>query len=249
MVEIAYIRCMTLKTLKTNNYSIALMTGAGEEELAIVIRKNARSRNMVIRYQPLQHHISLTLPRHVSIAQGLHFVEEKRGWLEGQLRGTIKPVLFADGQRIPMLGKEYTIAHVGGRGVVRIEGEHIVVPGEQEFLARRLREFLKVQAREVIVALATEKAALIGKPFRKIGLRDTSSRWGSCNHQGHLSFSWRLVFAPYEVLAYVVCHEVAHLKHLDHSPAFWQTVSLLDPGQKAARHWLKTRGTQLYAYD
>ncbi len=245
---------MTFKTLKTNipsklAHSIALMTGAGEEELPIVIRKNARSRNMVIRYQPLQHHISLTLPRHVSIAQGLHFVEEKRGWLEGQLRGTMKPVAFAEGQAIPVLGQVYTIVHAGGRGVVRIEDGQILVPGEREFLSRRLREWLKAQARDAIYGLAAEKSEILGKPFRKIGLRDTSSRWGSCNHKGHLSFSWRLVFAPYEVLAYVVCHEVAHLKYFDHSPAFWQTVSLLDPGQKAARQWLKTHGARLYAYD
>lgn len=240
---------MASKTLKQNTHSIALMTGAGEEELPIVIRKNAGARNMVIRYQPLQHHISLTLPRYVSIAQGLRFVEEKRGWLEGQLRGTIKPVAFSDGQKIPVLGRIYTIAHVGGRGVVRVEGEQILVPGEQEFLARRLRVWLRSQAKEAIEALVKEKAAIIERPYRKIGLRDTSSRWGSCNHKGHLSFSWRLVFAPYEVLAYVVCHEVAHLKHLDHSDAFWETVSLLDPAQKTARRWLRIHGARLYAYD
>lgn len=245
---------MALKILKTKlrnrqAHCIALVTGAGSEELPIVIRKNARSRNMVIRYQPLQHHISLTLPRHVSIVQGLHFVEEKRQWLEAQLRSVIKPVAFEDGQRIPVLGKHYIIMHVGGRGVVRIEGEQILVPGEKEFMARRLRVWIKAQAQDAIVALAEEKSGVLGKPVRKVGLRDTSSRWGSCSHKGHLSFSWRLVFAPYEVLHYVVCHEVAHLQHMDHSPAFWQTVSLLDPAQKTSRGWLKRHGGQLYAYD
>ncbi len=240
---------MASRNLKNNTHSIALMTGAGEEELPIVIRKNIRSRNMVIRYQPLQHHISLTLPRHVSIAQGLHFVEEKRRWLERQLRATTKPVAFADGQVIPVLGRDYTIMHTGGRGVVRIEGECIIVPGEKEFLARRLREWLKATAREEIIRLATIKATELGKPFGKIGLRDTSSRWGSCNHKGHLSFSWRLVFAPYDVLAYVVCHEIAHLKHMDHSDAFWATVSRLDARQAHSREWLKAQGSRLYAYD
>jgi len=245
---------MAFKNLKqtTSNqarHCISLMTGEGVEELPIVIRKNARSRKMVIRYQPLQHHITLTLPRHIAISQGLDFVEEKRGWLEAQLRGTSKPVVFACGQVIPVLGKKYTVVHDGGRGVVRVEGELIIVPGEQAFLARRLRDWLKLQAREAIVQLAYEKSLQLGKPFRKVSLRDTHSRWGSCNHLGHLSFSWRLVFAPYEVLSYVVCHEVAHLQHMDHSPAFWQAVELLDPANKAARHWLKAHGSSLYAYD
>lgn len=240
---------MTLKTLKQTTHTIELMTGAGAEELAIVIRKNARSRNMVIRYQPLQHHISLTLPRYVSIAQGLRFVEERRLWLEAQLCGVKKPVSFSDGQNIPVLGKTYVIRHCGGRGVVRVEGEEILVPGEAAFLARRLRDWVKAQAHEAIVALAEEKAREIGKGFRKINLRDTSSRWGSCSHDGHLSFSWRLVFAPFEVLAYVVCHEVAHLKHMDHSRDFWEEVAGLDPQYKEGRLWLKRHGSKLYAYD
>ena len=240
---------MAFKILKQANYNITLLTGAGEEVLPIVIRKNARSRNMVIRYQPLQHHIALTLPRHVSISQGLHFVEEKRQWLQAQLRSTVKQTGFANGQVIPVLGKHYTLVHGGGRGVVRVEGGSIIIPGEEIFLARRLRDWLKTQAREAILQVAIEKSALLGKPFRKISLRDTSSRWGRCNHLGHLSFSWRLVFAPYEVMSYVVCHEVAHLKHMDHSSAFWQTVEVLDPAHEAARRWLKKHGSTLYAYD
>jgi predicted metal-dependent hydrolase len=240
---------MTSKTLQNAAHTIALMTGAGEEALPIVIRKNARSRHMVIRYQPLQHHISVTLPRQVSIAQGLRFVQEKRPWLEAQLRGSIRRVALADGQVIPVLGRHYTITHGGGRGLVRIEGDRIVVPGEAAFLARRLREWLKHAARDEITAIATAKAQQLGTRFRKISLRDTASRWGSCNHKGHLSFSWRLGFAPHEVMAYVVCHEVAHLKHLDHSPAFWMTVTLLDPGQQTSRRWLRLHGAQLYAYD
>ena len=216
--------------------------------LPIIIRKHPKSRRMVIRYQPLQHHVSLTLPRYVSIKQGLHFVEEKHDWLAEQLNEKISHMPFADGQIIPLMGRNFTLRHIGGRGLVRIEDDCIIVPGDESFMKRRVTEWVKQQARAEITKFAHEKAALIGKRIKKISLRDTSSRWGSCSHEGNLSFSWRLIFAPHEVLEYVVSHEVAHIKHLDHSPAFWSVVATLCPTYRNYRDWLKTHGQHLYAY-
>jgi predicted metal-dependent hydrolase len=239
---------MPSKMLNNTSHTIALNTGAGAEELPIVIRKNARSRNMVIRYQPLQHHIALTLPRYVSIAQGLRFVEQKRGWIERQLKHAARPSPLQHGACIPVLGHTYRIEHVGGRGVVRVEGAELLVPGDAAFVGRRVREWLKAQLYAEVTTLAQTHAARIGKQVSKVTLRDTTSRWGSCNHKGHLSFSWRLVFAPYDVMEYVVCHEVAHLQHMDHSPAFWRTVELLQPGHERQRQWLQTQGSSLYLH-
>ena len=216
--------------------------------LPVIIRKHPKSRRMILRYQPLQHHVSLTLPRYVSIRQGLTFVEEKRAWLESQLTEKTQIIPLQDGQMIPVLGKRYTLRHTGGRGLIGIDGEHIMVPGDMAFMKRRVLEWLKRQGRNEITRLANEKSAIINKSVSRISLRDTSSRWGSCSHDGNLSFSWRLVFAPIEVLDYVVSHEVAHLRHLDHSPAFWSTVATLHPQYEKARHWLKANGQSLYAY-
>ena len=149
---------------------------------------------------------------------------------------------------IPVLGNWYRIRHVGGRGVVQLEGDEIHVPGEAAFVARRLREWLKAWLKKEIVVLAATKAKALGVQFKKIALRDTRSRWGSCSHDGNLSFSWRLIFAPREVMAYVVCHEVAHLKHLDHSDRFWAAVERLDATHLTQRQWLRTHGPSLYSY-
>jgi len=226
------------------NHSILI----GEENIPIVIRKHPRSRRMVIRYQPLKQQVSLTLPRYVSIRQGLRFVEEKRAWIERQLHEEARPVPFSDGQIIPVQGKDYILTHRAGRGLVTIDSDRIIVPGEVDFLARRVREWLKRRAREEIVPLAEQKAAAIGKRLKKISLRDTSSRWGSCSHDGNLSFSWRLILAPAGVLDYLVCHEVAHLAEHNHSTAFWAIVERLCPTYESAQKWLKTHGQRLYAY-
>lgn len=235
-------------SLNTEKYSIELKVDALTERLPIIIRKHPRSQRMIIRYYPLQHSVGLTLPRYVSIRQGLHFIEEKRNWIEQQIRENIRQIPLIHGQVIPMFGREYTIHHTGGRGVVTIQKNHIVVPGEEEFLNRRLREWLKRETAAEIARIANLKAKIIEKKYKKIVMRDTSSRWGSCSHDGNLSFSWRLVFAPFEVLEYVVSHEVAHLKHHNHSPAFWKVVELLYPDHETARKWLLTKGTILYAY-
>lgn len=219
-----------------------------DKTFPIVIRKHPKSRRMVIRYQPLQHHLCLTLPRYVSIRQGLHFVEEKRAWIERQIDEQPEHIPFTDGQVIPFHGTDYTLTHKGGRGVISIEDEKILVPGDKQFMERRVREWLKEKAREEITALAKKDAALIGKKIKKITVRDTSSRWGSCSHDGSLSFSWRLILAPDYVLKYLVSHEVAHLAELNHSPAFWAIVKELCPEYDQARRWLKTYGQRLYSY-
>ena len=88
----------------------------------------------------------------------------------------------------------------------------------------------------------------IGRPPARISMRDTRSRWGSCSRAGNLNFSWRLVMAPENVLDYVVAHEVAHLRELNHSARFWTLVDTLCPDVKDARWWLRTHGAALHRY-
>jgi predicted metal-dependent hydrolase len=91
-------------------------------------------------------------------------------------------------------------------------------------------------------------AARLGVPFGRLTLRDTRSRWGSCSSTGALSFSWRLILAPAEVLDYLAAHEVAHLKEMNHSPAFWRVLRDLCPATDSAEAWLKRNGTGLHRF-
>ncbi len=90
--------------------------------------------------------------------------------------------------------------------------------------------------------------ALVGRPFHRLTLRDTRSRWGSCTVDGGLMYSWRLAMAPPEVLDYVAAHEVAHLVEMNHAPAFWAVVRRLVPDYAPRRAWLKQHGQRLHAY-
>jgi len=119
------------------------------------------------------------------------------------------------------------------------------LPADGRPAGPRLAAFLKATARDRLAALCDSHAAVLGKQFGRITLRDTRSRWGSCSSQGDLMFSWRIAMAPPEVIDYLAAHEVAHLARMDHSPAFWTIVARLCPGHAAARAWLRREGDRL----
>lgn len=221
----------------------------GSRRLPLVIARHPRAKYLTLRYQPLGDEVRLTLPRHCTITEGLQFIASKRSWLEelvGQHRGTIP---FTPGTRLPILGKEYTLVHAPeGRGGAYVEGDQFIVTGAEEFIPRRTRDGIKKLFMQHIEPLARAKAAAIGAPVKRIAVRETRSRWGSCSADGVLSFSWRLSFAPLTVLDYVVSHEVAHLREMNHSDRFWQWVEALCPHYTQHRRWLHDEGHILYMY-
>lgn len=104
------------------------------------------------------------------------------------------------------------------------------------------------EARARISLLAQSEAAAIGVTYSRLTLRDQRSRWGSCSSKGQLSFNWRLVLAPHDVLDYVVVHEVCHLKEHHHGPEFWALVERRRPGYRDSKDWLDEHGWEILAY-
>jgi predicted metal-dependent hydrolase len=192
--------------------------------------------------------VELVLPRRGSRSEALRFLEANRAWVEKRLAALPPRIAFVDGAAIPLFDREHVIRHVGklrGRGPVWIEDETICVAGDAAFLARRLRDFLRDLAKRELIRRAQEKAASIGHRVARVGVRDTTTRWGSCARNGNLSFSWRLVFAPDAVIDYVVAHEVAHLAEMNHGPRFWRLVERLHPEPKPERLWLHRNRARL----
>lgn len=215
----------------------------------VKIRRNARAERMSLRVDPQDGAVVLVLPPRLAAAQGLAFAKSKADWLAERLAALPPNIPFADGMALPLLGASYRLRHMpDGRRGVWIADNEIHVSGHAEHFARRLTDWLKRHARDEITARALPMAAAIGKSIGAIHLKDTRSRWGSCSNRGDLSFSWRLLLAPAEVLTYVVGHEVAHLAEMNHSAAFWRLVANLAPNAQSARAWLKSHGAQLHRY-
>ena len=103
-------------------------------------------------------------------------------------------------------------------------------------------------ARELVSMLADEEAEALGVEVARIQVRDQRTRWGSCSTSGTLSFNWRLVLAPFEVLDYVVVHEVCHLREANHSKRFWRLVESRRPNWRDQKAWLDAHGPELLAF-
>ena len=104
------------------------------------------------------------------------------------------------------------------------------------------------EARARVELIAQSEAIALGTSYSRITLRDQRSRWGSCSAKGELSFNWRLVLAPHDVLDYVVVHEVCHLVEHHHGPAFWRLVARRRRGYQESKDWLDANGWELLAY-
>ena len=106
----------------------------------------------------------------------------------------------------------------------------------------------RVTARQLVSTLAQEEAERIGVEYRRIRIAGQRTLWGSCSPRGTLSFNWRLVLAPLDVLDYVVVHELCHLRVPNHSRRFWALVERHRPHSRRQRDWLRDHGPELLAF-
>jgi predicted metal-dependent hydrolase len=112
-----------------------------------------------------------------------------------------------------------------------------------------VKDFLKKVLRDECEKRALEHATMLGRTITRVTVSKANSRWGSCSTKGALSFNWLLVFAPVQILDYIIAHEVAHLKEMNHSSRFWQLVEKIHPAMKSARKWLHKEGHKLHRYE
>lgn len=209
-------------------------------------RRSGRARRIALRIDPLDGDIVITLPARASRRDGLTFLRSHEAWLADRLAALPSRQQFAAGVSVPVDAIPRLIVHVPeARGGVRILDSEIVVLGDAAFLRRRVRDALCSRARETFTRIAFEKARTIGIPPSRIRIRDTISRWGSCAPDRTLMFCWRLVMAPPFVQDYVIAHEVAHLRHMDHGPAFWLLTEQLTEHRAGAALWLARNGPAL----
>jgi predicted metal-dependent hydrolase len=229
-----------------------VITGDGEP-CHIEIKRHAAARRYTLRVRETSRDVVLTMPPRGSLKQAKSFAEKNAEWISARLKRLPGPVPFADGAIIPLRGVPHRIAHrPGARGTVWIEsagGEKLLcVAGRSEHVARRVRDFLKQEAKRDLVAASKKYADMLGVSIRSISIRDTASRWGSCSYEGALSYSWRLVIAPAFVLDYLAAHELAHRLELNHSKRYWKIVDGIFPERERAEAWLRANGSGLHRY-
>lgn len=222
----------------------------GEQQVPLAIRRHPTARRMTMRLAPDGSEVRITIPRWGRTRDAVEFARSREVWLAGQLAKVEQPQAPQVGGTLPFRGEDLRIDWQAGhpRRVALADGA-LAVGGPQESIPRRLERWLKTQARELLetdMAFYCERA---GRTVPGIALSGAQRRWGSCSNSGTVRINWRLVMAPDAVRRSVVAHEVAHLVHFDHSPAFHALLGQLFEGDiKAANRWLRDHGRSLYRH-
>ena len=222
----------------------------GDEAWPVRVVRHAQSRRYRLVFDGARGELRLTVPRRASERAALKWAGEQQAWLVEQVGKAVLPVLVGPGGSVPFRGIERRIDWAAAAPrAIRLGSDALNVGGPRETVGRRIERWLKGQALDLMERESREIAGAAGLSVGRVGVGDPRSRWGSCTHDGDLRYSWRLVMAPDHVRRATVAHEVAHLRHMDHSAAFHALVDELHDGDvAAARGWLRREGRGLHRY-
>jgi predicted metal-dependent hydrolase len=156
------------------------------------------------------------------------------------------PAPLADGVEVPLLDDWLLVETRPGARAARRAGDRLILPAGAA-AGPAAERWYRAQARGHLGALVARWAPRVGVAPRRVVVRGQRTRWGSASARGEIALNWRLMLAPEDVGEYVVVHELAHLVHMDHSPAFWAVVAEHLPGHRRQRDWLRTEGPRLAA--
>jgi predicted metal-dependent hydrolase len=224
----------------------------GGQSFKVALKRRPTAKRITLRVSNATGEVVLSIPERTDVGLAQRFADSHSQWIATRLAKVPEQVLFEPGAVVPFRGVLHRIVHwSSARGVTQATkgsaGEPIIaVTGETSHVARRVRDFLEAEAKRDFAVAVRRHTAQLGVNAKRITVRDTKSRWGSCSATGALNFSWRLIMAPPFVLDYLAAHEVAHLRELNHSHRFWKITHQLCPRTDEAEAWLKTYGSALH---
>ena len=220
------------------------------------VRRSDRARRA--RIQVTAAGVEVVVPRRLSLDEVEPFVASKQAWIERTLlrmraaEADRPRPLLEDGGEVPYLGERLRLrvrveparrrSHVAHRGEeLRVA---VAEPGPAAVEAA-LERWYRAQARTEVAVRLDAAVARVGQSYSSLQIRGQRTRWASCSSKGAMSFNWRLLLAPPEILDYVVEHEVAHLEIHDHSRRFWDLLAARRPGYREEERWLRRNGATL----
>ncbi|WP_339914302.1 SprT family zinc-dependent metalloprotease [uncultured Brevundimonas sp.] len=231
-----------------NGQRLPLDGGEGTLRLSV----NSRARRISIRIDVRAGEAVAVAPNERRLAEAVTFARSRNAWILERL--TARPVgtPLQPGGTVTLSGHPVRLVAGGGAGAARLStdetGPIIISGGEGEAFSRRVRNLLKREARRALVARTDIHLQALGQKPVQVSIADGRSRWGSCSpHNRTIRYSWRVIMAPPAVLDYLAAHEVAHLVHANHSPAYWAVVRDLIGDPSSHRRWLRDHGASLHA--
>ena len=221
------------------------------EAVPVRIRRNPRAKRISMRADAIKREIRITMPTYAPTKAAMDFVAQKQNWIALRLHSGPAVASLHAGETVAFAGEPHRIvwSEDATRTVKLVEGpegRELHLGGPKDMVGARILRWLKTQARGIFADEIAHYCRIASEPIPALSLGDPRSRWGSCSSRGTISLSWRLVMAPAHVRRSVIAHEVAHMRHMDHSPAFYTWLDALFEGdRKIADRWLKMHGTAL----
>ncbi len=210
------------------------------------VRRSDRARRVRVTVDATRG-IEVVLPRRAPEREAAAAIRELRPWIERRVAelADAHAAVAARGNSVPYLGRALAlVTDSPSRSRVVRRGDVLLVPrgGARE---PALERWYRRAARAEIESRLDRACGLAGTTYSRLTIRGQRTRWASCSRTGAMSFNWRLLLAPEEVLDYVVWHEVCHLEVMDHSPRFWRLLASRSPGYREQMRWLRVHGATL----
>jgi predicted metal-dependent hydrolase len=210
-----------------------------------------RSRRRTIGFSVDAGGLRVTAPRWVTVGEIESALDDKSAWILRKLvewrehakRRAHLGVRWEDGGTVAFLGRTLTLRLDGAGGMLSLDGDLLRVGLPPEADAEQLRDtvqaWLQGQARSLFAQRLPLYTARLGRQPARWALSSARTRWGSCAPDGSIRLNWRLVHFPVEIVDYVIVHELAHLKEMNHGPRFWSAVQAMLPEFEHARRRLR----------
>jgi len=229
----------------------------GGRVIPYVVKRSSQARRMRIEIRNGTG-LTVVIPRTCKLELADEMLVAKTRWILEKYDRYVRAVRSPEeaglkfGGMVPYLGRDLRVVSwlgIGTVGCVELKGDALLVGLEsgQDGLASLVERWYRIQAASVLERKAREFAAAFGVGYSRFAIRGQRTRWGSCSRRGTLSFNWRLIMAPEPVVDYVVIHEVAHLKEMNHTRKFWGLVAERCPSWREQKKWLDDHGTELAA--
>jgi len=203
--------------------------------------------------------LTITAPRWVTLADIETAIADKERWIFAKLaewqtrteQRALPRIEWRDGARIPYLGKPVHVTLAPGSAALAFDAQAatlaLALPAhaDAQQIKDRVQGWLQTEAKRIFGERLAYYAPKLGVAYKGYALSSAATRWGSCSSDGRIRLNWRLIHFPLSIIDYVVAHELAHLREMNHSPRFWQTVESIFPEFREARHTLKHHPPEL----
>ena len=224
-----------------------------DKDLSIEVVRTKRRKTASIKV--IDGAVQAIVPDQLSDGRIDALIQKRTPWIRKKLREqsqacTPKPKEYVSGESFTYLGRNYRLKVLTGTDKeVKLQGGYLEVglpkKPEDGDIRSALVDWYEQHALERLTEKTNRFAGIMGVTPKSISVRDYKSRWGSCSSKGDISYNWRIIIAPHRIVDYVVVHELCHLKHPNHSPAYWKSVKREVPNYDVCRNWLRVHAGEL----